>query len=304
MRNGRVAGSFACLAMVVLASVASPDAQRRGGAPPPGGAPGRGGRGASAVERITVRGPALAGAPADTAQRDSPDREVTVYLPPSYAADQKRRFPTVYLLHGAGQRENAFLEVLARLQEGADRLAAAQGFSEFIVVTPNATTIAKEMYAGNWERYVAEDLVAYVDGHYRTLAHRMSRGLAGHDAGGAAAFRIGMKRPEIFADLYLMSAVGDGNPALDLETYAANLQAYYAIAMDVGAADSAVAWNRLLHTAMTKLRIPHAYEEYDGDRTNRLRERIERNVLVFFARNLASPANLTSPSPSADRLSK
>ena len=99
-----------------------------------------------------------------------------------------------------------------------------------------------------------------------------------------------------------MSAVGDGNPALELEKYAANLQAYYAIAMDVGAADSAVDWNRQLHTAMTTRRIPHAYEEYDGDRTNRLRERIERNVLVFFARHLASPANLTSPSPSADRL--
>ena len=301
MSKSRAAGSLACLAMVVLASIASPDAQRRGGAPPPGGAPGgRGGRGASAVERITVRGPALEG----NVQRDSPDREVTVYLPPGYAADQKRRFPTVYLLHGAGQRENAFLEVLARLQEGADRLAAAQGFSEFIVVTPNATTTANEMYAGSWwERYVAEDLVAYVDGHYRTLAHRMSRGLAGHDTGGAAALRIGMKRPEIFADLYLMSATGEGNPASELEKYAANLQAYYAIAMDVGAADTAADWNRQLHNAMTKLRIPHAYEEYDGDRTNRLRERIERNVLVFFARNLASPANLTSPSPPADRLS-
>src|SRR5687768_2291900 len=221
MSKGRAAGSLACLAMVVLASVASPDAQRRGGAPPPGGAAGgRGARGASAVERITVRGPALEG----NVQRDSPDREVTIYLPPGYAADQKRRFPTVYLLHGAGQRENAFLEVLARLQEGADRLATAQGFSEFIVVTPNATTMAKEMYAGSWERYVADDLVAYVDGHYRTLAHRMSRGLGGHDTGGAAALRIGMKRPDVFADLYLMSAAGEGNPALELEKYAANLE--------------------------------------------------------------------------------
>lgn len=298
--NGRAAGSLVCLAMIALASIASPDAQRRGGAPPGGPPGGRGGRGASSVDRITVRGSALEG----NVPRDAPEREVTVYLPPGYAADQKRRFPTVYLLHGAGQRENAFLEVLARLQEGADRLAAAQGFSEFIVVTPNATTAAKEMYAGNWERYIAEDLVAWIDSHYRTLAHRMSRGLGGHDSGGAAALRIGMKRPEIFADLYLMSATDDGNPSAELEKHAANLQAYYAIAMDVGAADSAVDWNRQLHAAMTKLRIPHAYEEYDGDRTNRVRERLERNVLVFFARNLASPANLTSPSPLADRLSK
>ena len=297
--NRRVTLSLAGAVVVALVLGASPDAQRRGGAPPGGGpSGGRGGRGASAVERITVHSKALEGNP----QRDSPDREVTIYLPPAYAADQQRRFPTVYLLHGSGQRENAFLEVLARLQEGADRLAAAQGFSQFIVVTPNASTAAGEMYSGQWERFIADDLVAHVDSQYRTLAHRMSRGLAGHDAGGTAALRIGMKRPEVFADLYLMSASGDGPLTLEIEKYAANLHASYAIAMDVGAADPSVAWNRQLHAAMTKLRIPHAYEEYDGDRTSRVRERIERNVLVFFARHLASPANLTSPAPTADRL--
>ena len=46
---------------------------------------------------------------------------------------------------------------------------------------------------------------------------------------------------------------------------------------------------------MTKLRIPHYYEEYDGDHTNKVRERIERNVLPFFARNLVAPANPTNP---------
>ena len=46
---------------------------------------------------------------------------------------------------------------------------------------------------------------------------------------------------------------------------------------------------------MTRLRIPHSYEEYDGDHTNKVRERIERNVLPFFSKNLARPANPTSP---------
>ena len=46
---------------------------------------------------------------------------------------------------------------------------------------------------------------------------------------------------------------------------------------------------------MTKLRIPHYYEEYDGDHTNKVRERIELNVLPFFARNLVAPANPTNP---------
>ena len=46
---------------------------------------------------------------------------------------------------------------------------------------------------------------------------------------------------------------------------------------------------------MTRLTIPHGYEEYDGDHTNKVGERIERNVLPFFSKNLAAPANPSSP---------
>ena len=45
-----------------------------------------------------------------------------------------------------------------------------------------------------------------MDGHYRTIANRMSRGLAGHSMGGYGAIRIGMKRPDVFSSLYIMSA--------------------------------------------------------------------------------------------------
>jgi len=58
-----------------------------------------------------------------------------------------------------------------------------------------------------------------------------------------------------------------------------------------------LASNKQLHDAMTRLRIAHSYEEYDGDHTNRVRERIEQYVLPFFSKNLAAPANPTSPTP-------
>jgi enterochelin esterase-like enzyme len=67
--------------------------------------------------------------------------------------------------------------------------------------------------------------------------------------------------------------------------------------MDVGTADPLLGSNRQLHDAMTRLRIAHAYEEYDGDHTNKVRERIERNLLPFFSMNLVAPANPTSPLP-------
>ena len=62
-------------------------------------------------------------------------------------------------------------------------------------------------------------------------------------------------------------------------------------------ADPLLTANRQLHDAMTRLRIPHHYEEYDGDHTNKVRDRIEFHVLPFFSKNLAAPANPTSPRP-------
>src|SRR5262249_61625687 len=49
------------------------------------------------------------------------------------------------------------------------------------------------------------DLVSYVDSHYRTIPDRMSRGLGGHSMGGYGTIRIGMKRPDVFSSLYIMS---------------------------------------------------------------------------------------------------
>ena len=196
------------IALTLVAGAAALDAQGRGGAPPGrGGGPAARGPRVGTIEHITVHGKALEG----NLEGDSPDREVTVYLPPSYASDQARRFPVIYLLHGYGGRDDTFTERLAKLAASADTLAGAQGFSEPIVVTPNAYSLHKgSMYSsspttGDWERFIADDLVSYMDSHYRTLADRKSRGLAGHAMGGYGAIRIGMKRPDVFFSLYLMS---------------------------------------------------------------------------------------------------
>jgi len=67
--------------------------------------------------------------------------------------------------------------------------------------------------AGDWEGYVADDLVTYMDKNYRTIATRDGRGLAGHSMGGYGTLRIGMKRPDVFAALYALSSccLNEGN---------------------------------------------------------------------------------------------
>jgi S-formylglutathione hydrolase FrmB len=81
-----------------------------------------------------------------------------------------------------------------------------------IVVLPDSKTIyAGSFYSssattGDFERFISHDLVEYIDAHYRTIANRNSRGLAGHSMGGYGTARIGMKHPDVYGVMYVMSA--------------------------------------------------------------------------------------------------
>ena len=80
-----------------------------------------------------------------------------------------------------------------------------------IVVLPDSKTVHNgSMYSssvttGDFERFVARDVVAYTDAHYRTIPERASRGLVGHSMGGYGATRIGMKHADVFGSVYIMS---------------------------------------------------------------------------------------------------
>lgn len=163
--------------------------------------------GKGSFEKIQVHGKSLEG----NLEGDSPDRDVFVYLPPSYASSPSRRYPVVYFLHGYGARAETYWNSLA-VAEAADGSVANGAAREMILVLPDAHTIydgsmfSNSPTTGNWESFIAEDLVQYIDSHYRTIADRSARGLAGHSMGGYGTVRIGMKRPEAFSVLYAMSS--------------------------------------------------------------------------------------------------
>ena len=170
------------------------------------------------VQRIKVHGKSLEG----NLEGDSPDRDVTIYLPPGYDGHRNQRYPVMYLLHGylltdeywtgAGLSAPGLNMPGVDLPAAMDKLLARGEAKPMIVVMPNAySKYAGSMYSssvttGDWESFIAEDLVAYIDSHYRTIPERLSRGLAGHSMGGYGAIRIGMKRPDVFSSLYIMSA--------------------------------------------------------------------------------------------------
>lgn len=158
------------------------------------------------IETITVHGKALEG----NLEKDSPDRQVAVYLPPSYASKKSQRYPVLYLLHGYGRVIDTWVPFIG-LPGGADRDIATGTAKEMIIVMPDANTAyGGSMYSsspttGDWETYITRDLVSYIDTHYRTIATRDSRGLAGHSMGGYGVWRIAMKHPETYAAIYALS---------------------------------------------------------------------------------------------------
>jgi S-formylglutathione hydrolase len=166
------------------------------------------------VERIKVHGKALEG----NLERDSADRDVSIYLPPSYAKEANRRYPVIYLLHGYTDSDDLWFGSMPgskphfiNVPTVTDKAIASGGAREMIIVMPNAyTAYAGSMYSsspttGDWEAYVAHDLVSYIDSHYRTIPEAASRGLAGHSMGGYGTVRIGMKNPDVFSSLYILS---------------------------------------------------------------------------------------------------
>ena len=157
-----------------------------------------------AVEHIKVHSEAVAG----NLEGNSAERDVLVFLPEDYATSTKR-YPVIYFLHGYMGSAEGYDKYIGF----ADALnnAAAPNRQAIVVVPDSNTRHGGSMYSsspttGDFERFIARDLVAYIDAKYRTLAKRESRGLSGHSMGGYGTLRIAMKHPDVFSSIYAMSA--------------------------------------------------------------------------------------------------
>ena len=174
---------------------------------------------------------------------DSPQlgmkRRMTVYLPAAY--DGKRRFPVLYLLHGHGGDEEAWPE-LGRATQIMDNLIALGKAEPMIVVMPNGNggqqavpgEYANSMYKpsfrnartmdGAIEAAFASDVVGYIDSHYRTLADKAHRAIAGLSMGGFHSLYISLNNPDMFDYVGLFSAaINRGNPTGDFAYIYSNL---------------------------------------------------------------------------------
>jgi S-formylglutathione hydrolase FrmB/peptidoglycan/LPS O-acetylase OafA/YrhL len=158
---------------------------------------------------VTFKAPSLSGNIMGVADA----QPAAVYLPASYASGTNR-YPVIYFLpnfdtpiwrytSGAFQR--------FRLRQAVDGLIGRGAMRETIVVIPNALHILggswyrNSRLTGNWEDYIAGDVVRFMDGRFRTIPEARARGLAGHGIGGTGALELALKHPDIFGAVYAMS---------------------------------------------------------------------------------------------------
>jgi len=150
----------------------------------------------------------------------NPVRRMIVYLPAGYDA-AATRYPVIYFLpNPLSEFRPDFYESTAK--KLLDRAIDSGEISKFILVSVDmATPFGSSWYVnspvtGNWEDFMIQELVPYVDANFRTLPSRDSRGIAGDFMGGYGAIRFGMTHPEVFGSVYAMHPVGTGSGLLTM----------------------------------------------------------------------------------------
>jgi S-formylglutathione hydrolase FrmB len=136
-----------------------------------------------------------------------------VLLPPSYDADKARRYPVVYFLHGLGEDEQTLLDsggwdLIQDLWNQID-------IGEFLIVAPNGGRsffINSRDGKRRYEDFFTEELLPYIDAHYRTKEGRRNRGIAGVSMGGYGAFHLALRHADLFGAVSANSAALIANP--------------------------------------------------------------------------------------------
>ncbi|HEV3109786.1 MAG TPA: alpha/beta hydrolase-fold protein [Candidatus Binataceae bacterium] len=128
-------------------------------------------------------------------------RRVYVYLPPDYAQERDRRFPTLYVHDGGEYLDRAKLPVIL------DNLAHSGAIAHLIAVMVDPVERTVEYRANeNYARFVEEELVPDIDRRYRTRTGRDGRGVMGASLGGLISVYLALLRPHLFSKAGAQSA--------------------------------------------------------------------------------------------------
>ena len=212
------------------------------------------------------------------------DLKNVVILPESYT-DGADRYPVVYLLHGYGGNYAIWLKIKPELPQLASQY-------NFIIVCPDGlrdswywnSPLHKDM---QFEDYISDEDIRYIDSHYRTIADRSARAISGLSMGGHGAMWNAIRHRDVFG------AAGSSSGGLDIRPfptnwnmknqlgeYASNKKRWdehtvinlipslkdgdLAIIIDCGIDDFFLEVNRRIHQTLIACNIKHDYIERPG----------------------------------------
>jgi len=219
------------------------------------------------------------------------DRRLTVYTPAGYENNSKTRYPVLYVLHGIGGDEDAWV-TQGRATQILDNLIARGEAKPMIVVFTNGniseeaaplenstgytrpTMSLPQTMEGTFETAFPE-VVKFIDSHYRTIAKKQSRAICGLSMGGFHTLYITLNNPDMFNYSGMFSAaIGTGSEqaAAHQEIYDnvdAKLKTYFSkkpamLWIGIGKTDFLIQSNNEFRAKLDAAGYPYKYMETEG----------------------------------------
>ena len=137
-------------------------------------------------------------------------RRAFIYTPPGYEKDKSKKYPVLYLQHGWGEDETAWSNQ-GHANLIMDNLIAEGKTKPFIIVMTYGMTNEvkwghmKDFKIDNFQTVLVDELIPYVDIHFRTLADKSHRAMAGLSMGGMETHTITLNKPDVFSYYALLS---------------------------------------------------------------------------------------------------
>ncbi len=197
---------------------------------------------------------------------NTPPQEFLVYLPPCYDEKTDQRYPVLYLLHGQMSIDDQWVRLGA--VNAADQLILSGGSIPFMIVFPDDRYWNLPSGPGFGQRLV-EQIIPYIDTHYRTLPDRNHRAIGGMSRGAGWSLRLGLTRWDLFGAIGLHSlAVFEGD-ASQIKSWLANIppSSRPRVFMDLGDNDPEVAMSTRVEAEFNDFGLAHEWHLYNGGHT-------------------------------------
>lgn len=207
------------------------------------------------------------------------NRRMTVYTPYGYEKNTKTKYPVLYLLHGGGGDEEAWIS-MGRAAQILDNLIQKGLAKPMIVVMPNGNpgqqaakplgidekTIAYDdpAFANAYVKSLVNEIIPFVEKEYRVISKPEARAISGLSMGGGHTTSATILFPGVFDYICPMSCGIRESDHLDADLQGIKKAGYKLYWVGCGSADFAMPGTEILDKALTKNGMDHTLYISDG----------------------------------------